>query len=275
MAISLSLSNHTNPAAQFRFKAFQPKGLEEYASVVEKRVWSPIIWREGKRAKKNFFSCEYITLDFDSGKTTLSEMISFVTDLNLAHIIGVTKSHQLEKIYDSGKVDPPRDRFRVVLRGESKLEDRELYEFNLHVFATWFGADDACKDAGRFFFPCKKIVSMNSGEKVRWLKTIDYSIVDDVKRLGLFDPGRNKRIRERYCRELLPEWIRDILSGRETIEPGSRHPTVFRIAAWLYVLDYSEEETVTLLSRTNLIDIGRKDLERTVSCGRKSAQNYD
>ena len=69
--------------------------VRDLYSIIESHVWSPIIWKDGYRAKKNFTSARLLVLDFDDGNLTLEQAIEKFEPY--IHIIGTTKSHQIEK----------------------------------------------------------------------------------------------------------------------------------------------------------------------------------
>lgn len=116
------------------------------------RPWAPATFT-GSRANGNLKAISLLALDFDSGMK-LSEAFELFKDYK--HIIGTSKSHQIEK---NGVV---ADRFRVLLVLEYPIHtDADFKSHWFAAFAKWPSMDKACKDSARFFFPCTKIVSVN------------------------------------------------------------------------------------------------------------------
>jgi hypothetical protein len=112
-------------------------------------VWAPAIYKGGFRLEKQWLSCSIAALDFDNGMTIEQALEIF---REYEHIIATTKSHGIKG-----------DRFRVVLFFEHTISNLELYKHNMRLLTDKFGADKACKDGARFFYPCKDLVSSMGG----------------------------------------------------------------------------------------------------------------
>jgi hypothetical protein len=94
---------------------------------------------------------------------TEAEAIEVLKREGLNGFIATSKSHQREKP-KGAKVMPPCDRFRVVVPLSRPLHSDADFK------ATWFEtrrlfpkADEACKDAARFYFPCREVVAEFEG----------------------------------------------------------------------------------------------------------------
>lgn len=134
--------------------------LNRIAKGICRFPWSPVVWRDGYRKKVNFLCADLLVLDFDDGEMTLAEAVeNYFCDY--VHIIGTTKSHQVEK---SDK--PPCDRFRVVIPFEKRIRDLYTYEHQLRAARRNYPIDGGCKDGGRYFAQCKEIVSVNTEGEV-------------------------------------------------------------------------------------------------------------
>lgn len=260
--ISVSTAKSLAPSNQLRFTEVSPSTFPQWCAVLTERVWSPLVWAGGLRGKDQFKSCGYIAIDCDNGKTTLKEAVEFCQDNSLSHIIGTTKSHQKEKVSPSGKKESGCDRFRMVFRASEDCLDRELYEYNMSCFIEYFDADLSCKDAGRFFFPCKEVVSFGSGKTVDWKSFPP----DHVRECEKFDI-RREQVLARYNRLKHPEWLRDILTNKTKIETGNRHNKCVYLGAYMSIMGYSTEEIVALVMRTDLRHIGERDVMRAVTNG--------
>ncbi len=112
------------------------------------------VFRGGHRMKDNFIKSNWIGLDFDVGVSLSSIQKTFCDHI---HLLGTTKSHQVAK----GN-EPPCDRFRLFLKLNDTVTDVKKYESLVSHFIDRYEADEQCKDAARFFWPCKEIVSIEA-----------------------------------------------------------------------------------------------------------------
>ncbi len=128
----------------------EPYTLEHIAGVICNTVWSPFLYKKDHRCEKDFLEAHWIGLDFDSGKTLTWAVEEFRYH---ACIIGTTKSHGLAK----GPL-PACDRFRVLLKLNGSTKIKEDLKATLAALVNRYGSDAACKDAARFFMPCRDIV---------------------------------------------------------------------------------------------------------------------
>lgn len=138
---------------------FDGEWYSEYIEkVIKSQVWSPIKWCEGIRKESHFIGSLLCALDFDSPETPLPWAFETFADFDV--IIGTTKSHQKEK---NGITC---DRYRVVMWFAEPIMSLELYKHNMKLLIEKYGADKACKDGARFFFPCTEIVASHAGHAV-------------------------------------------------------------------------------------------------------------
>lgn len=129
----------------------QSKGFKTFdhiAHVILKRPWSGIIWREGKRKEENFLSSDWLVLDFDAHSMTLEQASKSFSDYQ--HVIATTKSHTDECHC-----------FRVCIPWESRIIDLDEYNYNVTRNAMFYGSDLRALNGARFFWPSKKIHSVN------------------------------------------------------------------------------------------------------------------
>lgn len=134
------------------FITFPILTIDDLAVVMTESIWSPSSFKDNERSKNNFISADVIGLDIDEG-LTLDEAIKLFAPFK--HIIGTTKSHQIEK---NGKVN---DRFRVVLFLEEQATNIARFEATARKLISTYKTDEQCKDASRMFYPCKDIISVN------------------------------------------------------------------------------------------------------------------
>ena len=118
-------------------------------------IWSPIKYREGIRLESHFLGAMVCALDFDGPDTPLSWARETFKDYDV--IIGTTKSHQ------KAKNGITCDRYRVLLWFKEPITELALYKHNMGLLINKHGADKACKDGARFFFPCVEIVESHGG----------------------------------------------------------------------------------------------------------------
>lgn len=203
--------------------------LDALENLIIRFPWSPCIWKDGLRRKNNFISAKWCALDFDDNMT-LSEAKDIFIDTE--HLIGITKSHQIAK----GN-NPARDRFRVVLRFEELISNKAVYEASMDLAIKHHDADRACKDAARFFWPCKKIVQVNAG---------DFFFQDVVKDPALVSRYESKELDlshpffKQYKSETLSKFAMYALEYGAA--EGQRNLTMFKVAIELFRKDYPEQQ---------------------------------
>lgn len=209
------------------------------ATAINQHVWSPCIWTDGKRKKKNFLYSDLVAFDFDSGVWTLDDCIDFVSNIAATWaIIGTTKSHQRDK---NGITC---DRFRLVMRWATRIHDRNQYEQNVSRITRALPADKSTVDAGRLFYPCVNIVYSQTGLA--------------VKALPYTEPVRQGAAKTYFNRDNVPPWmVRELDDG----VTANRHSTAFRFALHLKDRGLDEYRAFDILSN---ISIGESELKRTI-----------
>lgn len=263
--LSVSLSSSLTPSHHGQFSTVFPSE-KNIGDIVGSRAWSPITWNGGVRRRDNFQSAAAAALDFDDGRFTLADAIAYFTTLEIAHVIGTTKSHQVPK----GRL-PAVDRFRVVLPAASVLTDRGDFEAHMRRLVQDFGADESCVDAGRFFWPCRQIVSCrldNTWHRLHWLKGLP------AEADALRERRRVIVSQMRACREhgTLPHWIARILAGDDNVPSGIRHKTVYKLGARLALAGWDEDKIVAAVMKTSLKEIGGADVRRAARNGIEAAR---
>lgn len=132
--------------------------IEVFERMVTSKVWCPCSLSKGVRLESGFIASAICALDFDTPHTTIEWAISEF--YKYEHIIGTTKSHQKEK---NGVTC---DRFRVILFWDKLITNLAEYKHNMRLMITRYGADAACSDGARFFYPCQEIVASDNGAMV-------------------------------------------------------------------------------------------------------------
>jgi hypothetical protein len=266
--ISLSKSQDRLKSSTVYFNTFNETSLLDLAELVINNIWSPIIWTNGYRLASNFLQASYLALDFDSGQWGLKDAESFAKDHNLRHIIATTKSHQKEKKTISGKISSPTDRFRFIIPFAQTIKNRHQFTYNMREAMELFPSDQSCKDAARYFFPCSKIISLQS-EGQSWPVL---EIPEDQTEAAIIQRNRE---RAEFYREnnLLPQWA--ISALRFGVDEGQRHVTCYKIGALFYTFGKSVEEIIEICLQSPLSDIGSHDVRRAVENGFTKAATRD
>lgn len=212
----------------------------EVAQLITQYAISPCMWGGGIRKRDNFRYAEWFGLDFDENVTLAKAQEMFEPYL---HVIGTTKSHQKEK---NGKVC---DRFRVFLKFAHRCVGRDDYEETARYIIKEYGADKACKDAARLFWPCKDIVVCKSGGKVIHAKKYD-PVKKERKKQWL--ARRDEQIRSSYSASKgIPPWARMQLDHGP--DPGeSRTVCCYRVARDLLKAGYTESEAIDVIWASNI-----------------------
>jgi hypothetical protein len=167
------------------------------------------------------------------------------------HIIATTKSHQIAK---GDKW--PCDRFRVIIPWASTITNVAIYETTMAKSIDEYYADPACKDAARFFFPCKEIVSVNfdhSAYKLHPVRKVVEPVAQDTK--GVVGSGYSIN----YIRKILR-------SG--TIE--NRNVAIYKMSCEFSKLGYTQQEVFDIFKKhaavfRNFVNFPDKRLRNTIS----------
>lgn len=210
----------------------------ELKEIVSKYASSPCLWAGGIRLKRNFRCAEWMGLDFDEGMT-LDDAVKIFD--KYMHLIGTTKSHGIIK---NGV---KQDRFRVFLRLQDRCLKLEDYEETVRSFTKKHGADSACVDGARYFWPCKEIISLKChGEIVK--------VIDSGKKsqnLKRFNERRKKNwdILYKPGKTIPPRVMRKLKFG---VPEGTRNINCFQIGADLRDVGFCLDEIVDLIMRSSI-----------------------
>ena len=263
--VSASKSTKLSGAYHRHFYSVPLKNLDQLAELMLAKAWSPITWKDGLRLSQNFTSAQFIALDFDDGRLTLSRAKELLDEMGVSYILGTSKSHQKEKRSASGVVTPPCDRFRLVMMAKCAVTTKDTYEYNMRLSMDVWPCDPSCKDAARFFYPCRDIVSVKRGTKIEICE-----VPEELNRESLIARQR-ERDKRHIENDTLPAWIEAALA--HGCDEGGRHTLCYRIGANLWRLGYTEEKIVGLIMQGPLKNIGKADVERAVCNGAERARN--
>lgn len=214
---------------------------ESLARLIVARQWSPIIWG-GIRSKKNFRYSDLCGLDFENPEVSLADMVNTFCDC--WHIIGTTRNHQ--KVKGS---EHAMDRFRIILKWSRRIEQIDSYEFNTKKMISDYGADPACFDGARMYFPCDQIVSINLDPDAERIDVVDVPKEYAAKRAEShrrFDEARDRYKAIGRMSTFARRWL------LATIPQGERNIIVFQLGCELARtgLDYEDAVDRVLRSET-------------------------
>ena len=141
------------------FETYPTNSLHRIADCIKKCTWSPIVFKggykdgkkldDGYRDSLNFYSSSFLTFDFDCGHYQLEDALADFCEYQ--HVIGTTHSHR-----------PEHHKFRVVIPWTTEITSAAVYVYNMAEEYRWWDCDQKCKDAGRHFFRCKEIISVQT-----------------------------------------------------------------------------------------------------------------
>lgn len=206
------------------------------AETITSCCWSPEIWHENTRKKANFESAQFLVLDFDEpGDETMEEVNRSLCDHK--RIIGTTRSHMKLK---KGLVC---ERYRLIIPFETPITNLAQYLATLKkAYERFPWADKACIDAGRFYFPCEKIVYFDRDSEYCWEAVTHYT-------------NTNTLYTTHYTTTLhttpdgkIPSWCLNFINNG-AVYNGSRNLKVFAVARELFRQGFSEPDIRRLVMR--------------------------
>ncbi len=209
--------------ARFFTPGFQTVDTNDPVRIAEgltKFVCAPGVFTDGYRTQDNFLYADWIGLDFDDGEMSLDQAVNN-TFCDMIHVIGITMSHQTEPEW--------RDKFRVMMPLERRIDSLALYRHQLRVAMKRWPCDEKCKDGARFFYPCREIVSVNT-DGYHW--EIDESVPKE--------PDYAARNEARVKHGAVSGWAYSAF--RVEWPPHTRNDTCFRLGCELGILGCSPEE---------------------------------
>lgn len=140
-------------------------GKEELLKIIVSNNYSLSTFKNNHRKIENFISADAIALDIDD-TMTIDRAKEIFKDYT--YVLAPSRNHQKIKVTQSGVEVPPCDRFRIIFPLEIPITDPKVF------YNTWFsvsgmaeGADEACKDPSRFFYPSQNIECINTGIKLK------------------------------------------------------------------------------------------------------------
>lgn len=221
--------------------------LEIVAGFICIRSWSPCLWTSGRRLSENFRFADFLALDFDCS-LPLAEALNAFCDMQ--HVIGLTRNHQLPK-----DGEPPGDRYRVVIPFERRITSADEYRYTMYRYVTKYEADKKCKDAARFFFPCRNVVSIQ-------LEGYEADVFEPPP------PERRKAKAAAFAaRGSLPPFI--IRRLKVPFAQGERNDEAFKTAKYIINAGYDQGDAFDMLSPLVTADF-YDELRKCISNAAKS-----
>ena len=166
------------------FEPIEPCDLRLLGAIACRYTWSPIVFQDNYRAKKNFKYSAFTGFDVDNTEGEIYTVEQAIEDwCDSAVIIASTRSHMKPKV--SGGVEhPPAPRFRIITQWETVITSLDEYEYNMRrIVQNSEPFDGSCVDGARPFYPCTKILYANfDGFKQPVLK-YEHSKTQIVKQL--------------------------------------------------------------------------------------------
>ncbi len=158
--ISIGSKAGTPATQQQNFQLFDisDEFWNKLPNITQGMSYSAIEFLNNTRKSEFFIQAHLIILDFDDGMTINEAKELFTPYFGM---IATTKSHQLS--VKNGKPIEPRDKFRVILLLKEPITDPKEFKIVMTNLITKYGADQACKDLARFYFP-------NPTQQHWWLK---------------------------------------------------------------------------------------------------------
>jgi hypothetical protein len=160
--------------------------------------------------------------------------------VDTVHIIGTTKSHQVQK-----KGKPAKDRFRIIVPWSEPITDAATYSYNVELLIRRYNADETCSDAARFFWPCRTIVHVEDSGYLQPVQPFARP-----ERLQV-DQAQLAELRRDIFGKDLPQWIaRFVRKGELPRSPklmGSRKWACNAAARQLKSLGWKATEIANLL----------------------------
>lgn len=235
------------------YSATQFENLWDLSAAICRSVYSPILWADGRRRSENFEQCDVCALDFDDGKLTLADAEAWLRKNRLCGILGTTKSHQTAKRSGDRHL-PACDRFRIIMPFQARITNRQVYEATMKHYMGLLPCDPSCKDAARYFFPCREIVKIVEGNAL-------VPVHPRPKKISLIS-GHSPNFSAFRAANMIPRHIAQLL--RDGWPEGGRHSKCYHIAAALTQRGYDEDEIIRLILKSPLAAIGNQDVIRAV-----------
>ncbi len=245
-----------------RFKTKRLASFDELIRITLSHAWSPCVWEKGIRLQDNFREAFFLAIDYDNG-VSIHDTMSTLNSLDLQYFLTTTKSHQIEKITQSGKVLPACDRYRVIVPiNESLATNEEQFQWQMRkVFRDFPGCDKSCVDSARFYQPGTKLVAKN-------FVGAYYTIPEppSVKSLRQANVRQMRNDRHYAQNNVIPRWIHSMLL--KSSSPGERNQTCFVAARKLAALGF-DFGTIENVIFNSAIDLPTIELKRTINNGAK------
>jgi KaiC/GvpD/RAD55 family RecA-like ATPase len=247
-----------------KFRPVYIDSTKDLLSIITSETYSLGVFDNNYRSNGTFKGSYYVGLDFDAGMSLNEAKLKFA---KYEHIIAISKSHQKEKITGTGVVKPPCDRFRVILKCNSFIDNEKDFKATVtKLMEIYPDADPQCKDAARYFYSSPEIISYRlDGEKIPLVKYVKPEKKVDVS------PNTKGELSRRTMDFLLN-------TPESKTNPGSlSNKRLFAAAVDMNEQGYTEQEAIDKIQAASINKYGElseNDL-KTIGSGFNREPKYD
>lgn len=223
---------------------YEGSKAEELATLITKEAWSPFQFQNPHpddpaykhRSTVSFCAANVFAVDVDDG-LPIDEAHKKLVDLGLACIIGTSKNHQKEK---NGITC---DRYRIVFfLSETIYLAPQVKQLFFKVDEMGFGIDAACKDAARFYYPCREIYAILDGAPLQVPEYIKENTVNTIiSKGGNITPNEGNNLTK------LPLSKKSMSVIKNGVEKGNRNNALRDILHDAIQQQWSESELLEFL----------------------------
>lgn len=249
------------------FEPIEPCDLRLLGAIACRYTWSPIVFQDNYRAKKNFRYSAFTGFDVDNTESEIYTVEQAIEDwIDSDVIIAATKHHMKPKI--SGGIEhPPAPRFRIITQWERVITSLDEYEYNMkRIVQNCDPFDGSCVDGARAFNPCTKILYANFDGFKQPVFTYENSKAHIVKQLrkSLF-PNKHNRV---------PSHVNDFIEKGIPFGEG-RNVSVYITTLELLRCSFDLEKVVDLLKKSpfDRASFSHEEMRRTIDSAVKAYED--
>lgn len=177
------------------FEPIEPCDLRLLGAIACRYTWSPIVFQENYRLKKNFKYSAFTGFDVDNTESEIYTVEQAIEDwCDSAVVIAATRSHMKVKV--SGGIEhPPAPRFRIITEWERVITSLDEYEYNMRrIVQNSEPFDGSCVDGARPFYPCTKILYANFAGFKQPVKIVEKPALSLAEAVNLYFKAKTNRI---------------------------------------------------------------------------------
>jgi len=259
--IDISVSPDRCDFSKRHYTEFIPKQINsyrEFCDVFLSDVWSPIVFENNYRLERNFIKTQLCVIDVDEG-IGIDDTCEILQEKKLWGIVAPTRSHGKWK-----KNNPPRDRYRVIMKFELPITNLDLYKQNIGMRLNVFKADKL-RDGARYFYPSNEIYYSQDGNPLKIIQIKQ----KDQRQIILEKSFQNKQsVCTRYIYDhykKLDAHIESFIKDGKYFGAG-REQSCFVSACRLKELKHSMEDVLMMLKSSpfHRRDFSENEIEKAV-----------